>query len=174
MRDENEQELELNIRSRKTICHDASEYALSEICFVTVCIFGKYCFLGKVMEDSMKLSELGCAVEDTIRNINARSKATIITEHIIMPNHIHMIFDMSYNNPKESVNEKKPAVSGIVRDFKSYTTKIYNYQHGKELVPLWQRGYYDHRIRNEDELKNVREYIKNNPKRWAIDKFYVV
>jgi REP element-mobilizing transposase RayT len=41
-------------------------------------------------------------------------------------------------------------------------------------MPLWQRGYYDHRIRNDEELRKIKDYIKENPKRWAIDKFYIV
>ncbi|MGD9159077.1 MAG: hypothetical protein PVG39_11770 [Desulfobacteraceae bacterium] len=35
---------------------------------------------------------------------------------------------------------------------------------------VWQRNYYEHVIRNEDELNLVREYIVNNPKRWEIDR----
>ncbi len=36
-------------------------------------------------------------------------------------------------------------------------------------VPVWQRNYYEHVIRNEDDLKMVREYIQNNPLKWALD-----
>lgn len=35
---------------------------------------------------------------------------------------------------------------------------------------LWQRNYYEHIIRNEYELHNIREYIYNNPKNWGIDR----
>jgi REP element-mobilizing transposase RayT len=31
---------------------------------------------------------------------------------------------------------------------------------------LWQRGFYDHIIRNENELWAIRRYIINNPKNW--------
>ena len=30
-------------------------------------------------------------------------------------------------------------------------------------IPLWQRNYYEHIIRNEDGLNKIREYIQNNP-----------
>jgi hypothetical protein len=33
----------------------------------------------------------------------------------------------------------------------------------------WQRGYYEHVIRNEKALDRVRAYIANNPARWAGD-----
>ena len=35
---------------------------------------------------------------------------------------------------------------------------------------LWQRTYYEHIIRNEHELHEIRRYIKNNPAQWDIDK----
>ena len=34
---------------------------------------------------------------------------------------------------------------------------------------LWQRNYYEHIIRNENELREIREYITNNPLKWDLD-----
>jgi REP element-mobilizing transposase RayT len=34
---------------------------------------------------------------------------------------------------------------------------------------LWQRNYYEHIIRNEDELIRISEYVLDNPARWAED-----
>ena len=36
-------------------------------------------------------------------------------------------------------------------------------------LPVWQRNYYEHVIRNEDELNQIREYTVNNPIKWALD-----
>ena len=35
---------------------------------------------------------------------------------------------------------------------------------------LWQRNYYEHIVRNGDEMSRIREYIRNNPAQWATDK----
>lgn len=35
---------------------------------------------------------------------------------------------------------------------------------------LWQRNYYEHIVRDENELIRIREYIKNNPLKWEFDK----
>ncbi|OGP65777.1 MAG: hypothetical protein A3K22_02045 [Deltaproteobacteria bacterium RBG_16_42_7] len=60
--------------------------------------------------------------------------------------------------------------------FKSFSTakyligvKQHNWQpfHGK----LWQRNYYEHIIRNEDEMNNIRDYITNNPLQWTVDEY---
>jgi len=37
---------------------------------------------------------------------------------------------------------------------------------------FWQRGYYDHIIRDSEDLFRIREYIKNNPRDWALDEYF--
>lgn len=37
---------------------------------------------------------------------------------------------------------------------------------------VFQRSFYDHIVRHEDEYREICEYIQNNPARWAFDKFY--
>jgi hypothetical protein len=36
-------------------------------------------------------------------------------------------------------------------------------------VPVWQRNYWEHIIRNEEQLERARGYIRENPLRWALD-----
>lgn len=36
----------------------------------------------------------------------------------------------------------------------------------------WQSRFHDHIIRNDAEYQRISEYIINNPKQWANDKFY--
>ncbi len=38
-------------------------------------------------------------------------------------------------------------------------------------APVWQRNYYEHVVRNEDDLHEIREYIVNNPAKWPDDKY---
>jgi REP element-mobilizing transposase RayT len=37
---------------------------------------------------------------------------------------------------------------------------------------VWQRNYWEHVIRNDASLKRIREYIQNNPARWAEDQLH--
>ena len=37
---------------------------------------------------------------------------------------------------------------------------------------VWQRSYHEHVIRNEKDYREIREYIENNPARWAEDMYY--
>ena len=65
----------------------------------------------------------------------------------------------------------------VVHRFKSFTTA--RYRHGVQndgWTPfpgrLWQRNYYEHIIRNDDELSHIRQYIAGNPARWAMDRYH--
>jgi REP element-mobilizing transposase RayT len=41
---------------------------------------------------------------------------------------------------------------------------------GTPGAPVWQRNYYEHIIRNEDDLEAIRHYILTNPSRWHEDR----
>jgi hypothetical protein len=62
------------------------------------------------------------------------------------------------------------SISTIIRSFKSAVTKRINEIRKTPGAKLWQRNYYEHIIRNENELNRIREYIANNPIKWEFDK----
>jgi len=35
-----------------------------------------------------------------------------------------------------------------------------------DIQNIWQRNYYEHIIRNADELHRIRQYIRDNPRNW--------
>ncbi|MGE0683554.1 MAG: transposase [Candidatus Binatia bacterium] len=62
----------------------------------------------------------------------------------------------------------------VVGAFKSLTTDAYIHGVKTSGWPsfqgrLWQRNYYEHIIRNEAALEQIRQYIADNPVRWAFD-----
>jgi REP element-mobilizing transposase RayT len=61
------------------------------------------------------------------------------------------------------------SLGAVVGQFKSITTRRINALSGAPGVPLWQRNYYEHVIRNEYELNNIRKYIQTNSLRWDSD-----
>ena len=101
----------------------------------------------------------------------------------IMPNHIHAIFCIMPARagvnpaPTEDRQSKKvdPTVGNIIGAYKSLVSKeilkIYK-SRNMFLGKLWQRNYYEHIIRNEKSLEQIREYIINNPLNWEIDELY--
>ena len=67
-----------------------------------------------------------------------------------------------------------PRLGDVIRWFKTMSTNEYMRrvrQAGWPPFPgrLWQRNYYERVIRNERELNAIRQYILNNPLKWAMD-----
>jgi REP element-mobilizing transposase RayT len=57
----------------------------------------------------------------------------------------------------------------IVRALKTFSARKINQIRKTPGVPVWQRNYYEHIIRDENDLNRVREYIHHNPARWETD-----
>ena len=65
------------------------------------------------------------------------------------------------------------ALPEIIRALKTFSSRRINKIRKIPGVGVWQRNYYEHIIRNENELNNIRHYIKNNPIKWQDDNYYV-
>ncbi len=61
------------------------------------------------------------------------------------------------------------SIPTIIRSYKSAVTKQAHELDKMRGIPIWQRNYYEHVIRNDDDLNEIREYIINNPLKWALD-----
>ncbi|MBI4834333.1 MAG: transposase [Planctomycetes bacterium] len=102
-------------------------------------------------------------------------------QFIIMPNHIHgilFIVGAVHEPPKynKAIHElplqqrRQMVLPKIIGYFKMNTAKHINRIRNTPGFPLWQRNYYEHIIRNENELTRIREYIINNPLKWHFDR----
>ena len=60
------------------------------------------------------------------------------------------------------------SLGAIIGQFKSLAAKRINERRGTPGLPVWQRNYYEHVLR-EGELDHIREYIQNNPVQWELD-----
>ncbi len=60
-------------------------------------------------------------------------------------------------------------LKGYDQNFKSNTAREINRLRQTPGQPVWHRNYFEHIIRNEDELINTRLYILDNPRQWAED-----
>jgi hypothetical protein len=58
----------------------------------------------------------------------------------------------------------------VIGYFKMNTAKQTNQILNRPGQSFWQRNYYEHVVRNEKELKKIREYIRNNPLNWELDR----
>ena len=100
-----------------------------------------------------------------------------------MPNYVHAIIATAIDAivgaglvpARRATTRVAPTVGDIVGAFKSLTTV--SYTHGVKQAgwpafrgKLWQRNYYEHVIRNEELLRQIRQYIADNPAQWEFDR----
>ena len=80
---------------------------------------------------------------------------------------IHEINIAPVASPNQHFNGTVPkSVSAIIQNFKSVTTRKINKDLETPGAMLWQRNFYGHIIRNEEDYDRIVEYIRDNPKRW--------
>jgi REP element-mobilizing transposase RayT len=66
-------------------------------------------------------------------------------------------------------NVSADSLGAKVRAFKAATTRRINARRGTPSAPVWQPGYYEHVVRNDADLNRIRQYILDNPAKWADD-----
>ena len=79
---------------------------------------------------------------------------------------------IQYAPTKNNFKSPSHSLGAIVRGFKSSVTKRLRELRGNSELKIWQRNYYEHIIRNEIDLQNIRQYITLNPLKWEIDEYY--
>jgi REP element-mobilizing transposase RayT len=99
-----------------------------------------------------------------------------------MPNHIHGIIfivgaihelPLQQNEFPQLIQRRKMLLPKIIGRFKMNAAKQINQIRQTPGIPVWQCNYYEHIIRNDNELNKIREYIINNPLTWQTDENYV-
>ena len=142
----------------------------------------------------VELSETGRIVESYLTEIPSHYPDVHLASYVIMPDHIHMILVLTQNQPQRAgqcpapteesdlscrrggtpgppaTTEKPappcrrggtpgpPALPKIINAFKSLTTR-------KAGTSLWQRGYYEYILRNQQDFNEAAGYIAGNPVR---------
>jgi putative transposase len=134
--------------------------------------------LGEISNDTMLLNSSGGIVKSCWEEIPEHFTNAELSAYIIMPNHFHGIIVVDH--PVEArhavpvVESFRKPIGGslptIIRSFKSAVTKRINLSYPNRKFPLWQRGYYEHVVRSEEELVQIGDYILSNPMKWEVDR----
>ncbi|HEY8598013.1 MAG TPA: transposase [Thermomicrobiales bacterium] len=152
---------------RRSIRLPGYDYSRGGAYFVTICVQGRACSLGAVIDGEMRLSEQGEIVAGCWAAITDHFPKVVLDASVIMPNHLHGIVFLS----DSQISAGRPTLAKITGDFKSASARRINAQHGT-AGSFWQRGYYEHIVRNEHSLARLQTYIAENPQRWAMDQLY--
>jgi len=152
---------------RRSIRLPAYDYAQAGAYFVTI-----VCRDRELLLVDPRLREV---VEETWLWLGDRYEFVELDEHVVVPNHLHGIIVIndtcrggSRAAPTRATNRKP--LGQLVGAFKTVSTKRINKICGTLGQPVWQRNYYEHVIRDGEELNDIRQYIVDNPLRWAEDR----
>ena len=163
---------------RRSIRLREYDYSTPGAYFITVCTYSRLLLFGRVVNGKMEANRLGAVVEDCWSKLPDHYDVAL-DAFILMPNHIHGVITIE-DTPTTVGAGLKPAlpaasdsnrhgVPEIVRAFKTFSARRINEMRASAGTPVWQRGFYDHVIRGENELDRVRTYIMDNPRRWPED-----
>ena len=95
---------------------------------------------------------------------SARCLVKILREHethgrastlcfVVMPDHLHWLMQLGVTH----------SLSAVVRDVKALASR----RLGRSI---WQKGFYDHAVRKDEDLRNLARYIIANPVRAGLVK----
>jgi REP element-mobilizing transposase RayT len=152
---------------RRSIRLKGYNYAQSGAYFVTICTWQRQCLFGEIINKKMHLNTYGEIIQCYWDSLLKHHDDLELDEFIIMPNHVHGIIIL-IDNPG---CKKRHGLPEIIRGFKTFSARRINKIRRLSGVPVWQRGYYEHIIRNEKSLMAIREYIINNPLSWEKDEY---
>lgn len=85
-----------------------------------------------------------------------------------MPDHIHMII-FKYDEKDVMGTSRTPSPTNAI--IPSLISTMKRFVNKKTGFNIWQRSYFDHIIRSENEFADICNYIENNPINWANNKF---
>jgi putative transposase len=181
-------------RQRKQIRLKNFDYSSVGYYFITICTKNRECWFGEIVDGKIVLNKAGLIINKYWLELQKKFKNISLDIFQIMPNHIHGIIIINVGNDLRVVpnnnkydfdsvrhigrtlqnSRQQQLLFRIIQWFKTMTTNEYIKSVIDNEFPrfdkrLWQKSFYDHIIRNEESLNNIREYIQNNPKKWVED-----
>lgn len=182
-----------NLPNRQSIRLKDYDYSQEGSYFITLVTQDRLHLFGKIEDGKMMLNSVGKIIEDEWRKTIELRPNIALGEFIIMPDHMHMIIIITEQLEKKEdkewthSNPKSPSqtIGAIIRGFKGASTKKINLflnsagespfapTTESQFAPtefyknkIFQRNYYEHIIRNQNDYNRIEQYILDNPKNW--------
>lgn len=169
---------------RRSIRLRGYDYSREGLYFVTIVTRGRALLLGRAVDGRVHPSDAGREVLAMWECLPDRFPQVRLVAFVLMPNHVHFVLaivsePLVVQGEETSPLQPEPGPVGagfscptlgqVVAYFKHESTKFINALPGMPGEPVWQRNYYEHIIRDEDEFLQIRRYIAENPTRWDTD-----
>ena len=158
-----------NRAQRKHIRLKQYDYAEEGVYFITFCTKNRAPLLshivgrGDLTPPQVYLTDIGKIVAEIIENTEKVYANITVDNYVIMPNHVHVLIRISEGNG--GVRAPRPTVNEIIKGIKGLATRKIGFS-------IWQTGFYDHIIRDDEDYQIRFRYIEENPARWPQDEYY--
>lgn len=118
-------------------------------------------------EACVTLTSIGRVAEKQLFALEARYPYVSIERYVIMPNHIHILLQLT--GPTAGASPR-PTLCEIIGTYKSLTTRLCNKLDGTEGRKIFQTSFYEHIVRSEQSYCEICQYIDGNPAKWLLEK----
>ena len=172
------------MKNRKANRMREYDYSQAGYYFVTICTQNRKELFGEIIDGRMIANAAGKMVKETWDELSRFYEGIRTDQFQIMPNHVHGIIAIVHvgTGLRACPNSGQPqgvvptlSLSDVIHRFKSFTTHQYisgvkNDGWKPFDEKLWQRSFYDHTLRKDEDMNRIRAYIQNNPLQWSMDK----
>ncbi len=138
---------------------------------------------GTIIAGELQLNSLGQLVSDEWRRLAIARANLKLDQFVVMPNHVHGLIYIVVGQERDSrhisetetyaVTIQAGSLGAIIGQFKAAVSRRARAKGIIGDTSIWQRGYYDHIVRDEQSLNEIRKYILENPAKWHDDRLYV-
>jgi len=150
------------------------DYGSNGLYYITICTKNRVHYFGNIVNEpnletkaALKMTPIGNVAFENWMAIPLHHPYIELDEFVLMPNHLHgIIFINRPDKPDWQINQFGPQSQNLASAMRGYKASVKTYATINEIEFSWQPRYFDRVIRNENEYRNVREYIFNNPRDW--------
>ena len=189
----------MQTHQRRSIRLPNFDYSSQGAYYITLVTWNRDNLFGEIVEGEMRLSDWGIILGEEWEKTATIRPEIELDAYQIMPNHFHAIIVIrnvradgcppvpsgahdagahgvaadgvgAHGGAPRPILERKPrSLGSCIAGIKSITTKRINLLRQTPGTPVWQRNYYEHIIRNQEEWQRIRAYIQANPNNWQLD-----
>ena len=154
------------------------DYSNAGAYFITIVSFKRINIFGSINDGHVQLNQIGNIVEIVWLEIPLHYPNVTTDAYVIMPNHFHGIIIIHNNDvgarhaaPLQTNTPKRKSqpLGVIVGSFKSAATRQIHRSGLLKQKHVWQRNYYEHIIRDDEDFRKISDYIELNPINWEFD-----
>ena len=144
--------------------HNGHDYTQPGFYGLTLCTYHRRWFFGMIQDGQMQLNRAGHIAQEAWVGLANRWPCVTLHEFVFMPNHMHALIELI-----ETPGQKRTSLFEVVRTFKGRSSRMIR-KSVDDLWVGWEKNQWSSVILDEKHLAHIRQYILNNPAKWAQDR----